>query len=137
MTEDEASSAIGKNTGFMGGGMSEQNLEILREISHHNLRFNFLLMVVMKSHELWDVMLCSLLKVNRRFGGTCHHNIQGQRISQAGNQRLLSATMVYCLAFSSTLKMEATCSSETSVDFQRTTRRYIPEDRTLYCVINK
>jgi hypothetical protein len=28
--------------------------------------------------------------------------------------------------------MEATYSSETSVDFQRTTRRYIPEDRTLY-----
>jgi hypothetical protein len=27
--------------------------------------------------------------------------------------------------------MEATCSSETSVDFQRTTRRYVPEDRTL------
>jgi hypothetical protein len=26
--------------------------------------------------------------------------------------------------------MEATCSSETSVDFQRTTRRYIPEDGT-------
>jgi hypothetical protein len=26
--------------------------------------------------------------------------------------------------------MEATYSSETSVDFQRTTRRYIPEDRT-------
>jgi hypothetical protein len=25
--------------------------------------------------------------------------------------------------------MEASCSSETSVDFQRTTRRYIPEDR--------
>jgi hypothetical protein len=28
------------------------------------------------------------------------------------------------------LKTEATCSSETSVDFQRTKRRYIPEDRT-------
>jgi hypothetical protein len=28
--------------------------------------------------------------------------------------------------------MEATSSSETSVDFQRTTRRYIPEDRTLH-----
>jgi hypothetical protein len=27
--------------------------------------------------------------------------------------------------------MEVTYSSETSVDFQRTTRRYIPEDRTL------
>jgi hypothetical protein len=28
--------------------------------------------------------------------------------------------------------MEAIRSSEMSVDFQRTTRRYIPEDRTLY-----
>jgi hypothetical protein len=28
---------------------------------------------------------------------------------------------------SSTLKMEAICSSETPVDTQRTTRRYIPE----------
>jgi hypothetical protein len=30
------------------------------------------------------------------------------------------------------VKLEAVCSSETSVDFQRTTRRYIPEDRTLH-----
>jgi hypothetical protein len=37
-------------------------------------------------------------------------------------------TLVYCLAYCSTLKMEAICSSETSGDFQRTTRRYIPED---------
>jgi hypothetical protein len=29
------------------------------------------------------------------------------------------------------MKMEGTCSSETSVDFQRPTRRCIPEDRTL------
>jgi hypothetical protein len=28
--------------------------------------------------------------------------------------------------------MEAICSSETSVDFQRITRRYIPEDSTLH-----
>jgi hypothetical protein len=28
--------------------------------------------------------------------------------------------------------MEAICCSETSVDFQRTTRRYIPEDITLH-----
>jgi hypothetical protein len=28
--------------------------------------------------------------------------------------------------------MEATCPSETSVDFQLTTRRYIPEDTTLH-----
>jgi hypothetical protein len=30
------------------------------------------------------------------------------------------------------LKMESTCSSETSVDFKRTTWPYIPEDRTLH-----
>jgi hypothetical protein len=35
------------------------------------------------------------------------------------------------LAYSSTPNTEATISSETSVDFQRTTRRYISEDRTL------
>jgi hypothetical protein len=34
-----------------------------------------------------------------------------------------------CLAYSTTLKMEATCTSETSVDFERITRRCIPEDR--------
>jgi hypothetical protein len=28
--------------------------------------------------------------------------------------------------------MEATCSSETSADFQRSTRHYIPDDRTLH-----
>jgi hypothetical protein len=30
------------------------------------------------------------------------------------------------------MKIEATCSSETSVAFQQTTRRYIPDDRTFY-----
>jgi hypothetical protein len=39
---------------------------------------------------------------------------------------------VFRLPYSSTLKMEATCSSETSVDFQRTTQRYNPEDKTLH-----
>jgi hypothetical protein len=36
-------------------------------------------------------------------------------------------TLVSCSAYSSNLKMEAICSSETSVDFQRTT-----EDSTLH-----
>jgi hypothetical protein len=36
-----------------------------------------------------------------------------------------------CLVYSSTLKLEATRSSEMSVDFQRISRRYILEDRTL------
>jgi hypothetical protein len=36
-------------------------------------------------------------------------------------------------ACSSTVKMEATCSSETLIVFQRTTRRYIPQNTSLYC----
>jgi hypothetical protein len=45
----------------------------------------------LKSSIFWDVKPCSLMKVNRRFGGTCRLYLQ-----------------------SSTLKMEAICSSETS-----------------------
>jgi hypothetical protein len=39
--------------------------------------------------------------------------------------------LVSCLAYYSTLKMEAICSSETYVDLNRTTRRFILDDRTL------
>jgi hypothetical protein len=35
------------------------------------------------------------------------------------------------LVYSMTLKVEAKCSSETSVDFQRTTWLHMAEDRTL------
>jgi hypothetical protein len=44
---------------------------------------------------------------------------------------LLSACykLVSCLAYS-TMKIHRTCSSETSVGIQRTTRRDVPEDRT-------
>jgi hypothetical protein len=56
---------------------------------------------------LWDIKPCSLLKVNRRFGGTYRLHIQGQKIS--GKQDL-----VFCSVYSSTLKMEAIYSSETS-----------------------
>jgi hypothetical protein len=50
----------------------------------------------------------------RRFGGTYRLHLQSQKISRAGRA------------------MEAVCSSETSVDIQRITRRYIPEDGTLH-----
>jgi hypothetical protein len=32
---------------------------------------------------LLDITLCSLVKVNQCFGGTCHLNLQGRRVSQA------------------------------------------------------
>jgi hypothetical protein len=40
--------------------------------------------------------------------------------------------LVSCLDYSFTLKMEAICSFETSVDFQRSTLCYIAEDRSLH-----
>jgi hypothetical protein len=80
---------------------------------------------------------CSPLKVNRRFGGTCRFYLKGLRTSQAETsveQVAITArlTLVSCLAIFSTLQMEMICISETSVNFQRTTRRCIPEDRSLH-----
>jgi hypothetical protein len=40
-------------------------------------------------------------------------------------------TVVSCLIYSSTPKIEEICSSEKSVNFNRSTRRHFPEDRTL------
>jgi hypothetical protein len=40
-------------------------------------------------------------------------------------------TLVSCLAYFSTLKMKATCASETSVNFQRTTWRSILKDKAI------
>jgi hypothetical protein len=54
-------------------------------------------------------------------------------MSQARNQREADSKQT---AYSSTLKMEATGSSEMSADFQQTTWRYISEDRTVIgCVL--
>jgi hypothetical protein len=78
-----------------------------------------------------------LFNVNRRFGGTCHLHLQGRSLSQERNQRtessLVAASfmLISCLAYSSTLKMEATRSSETLTGSQWTTRHYISGDRTL------
>jgi hypothetical protein len=79
----------------------------------------------LKSFISWDIKPCSSLKLSRRFGGTCRLHLQGRRISQARNQHKAGG---FLLVYSSTLKRKATCSSETSVDFQRTTQHYIPED---------
>jgi hypothetical protein len=67
---------------------------------------------ITKSSIFWD-MSCTSLKVNRRFGGAF---------------TAAYFMLVSCLAYSSTLKMEAPYSTEKSVGFQRTTRRYNPEE---------
>jgi hypothetical protein len=77
-----------------------------------------------KSYIVWDITPCSQLKVNRRFGGTCHLHLQGRRIYE------LSKKPAWKLVASrAALKMELIFFSERWVDFQRTTRLYIAEDR--------
>jgi hypothetical protein len=63
----------------------------------------------MKSAAFWGMTPCSPLKADGLY--TC-------------------LILVPCLAYSSTLKMEETRSSGTSVDFQWTAWRYIAEDKS-------
>jgi hypothetical protein len=93
---------------------------------------NFLkkLIVTLKSSIFCNIIPCSPLKVNRRFGGTRHLHLQSRRMSQARNQHETTApASCWFLAYYSALNIEMTYSSETSVDFHWTTRRYIPEAR--------
>jgi hypothetical protein len=65
-----------------------------------------------------------------KLNGSC--KILGSRIGGLCRVLLTTCfTRASCLDYSLTLKMEATCSSEISNDFQRAIRRYIPEDRTI------
>jgi hypothetical protein len=98
----------------------------------------------MKHSTFWVIKPSSPMKVNWDFGGTCHLHLLGRRISQAKNQHEEGRKLILrpwrwrhvppskkpvlskYQSYSSALQMEATCSSEMSVEFQRTTRRYIP-----------
>jgi hypothetical protein len=71
----------------------------------------------------WDITLCSLLKFNRRFGGTCHLHLH-DRMERARNQHGKGTKQ--------SQKMEMIWSSETSVVFQQTTLRFIPKHRNLH-----
>jgi hypothetical protein len=63
-----------------------------------------------------DITLCSQLQINRRF-----------RRTRCSRLCLLPS----CLVYSTTMKMEATYSSEILFDFQWITRLYVRKDRTL------
>jgi hypothetical protein len=84
----------------------------------------------------WDIMPCSLVKAH--VSEEHRLRLQHRSISQAGTQHEVGSKLaacfmlVSCLTYSSTLKMDAICSSETCVEFHRTTRHYIPEGRTLF-----
>jgi hypothetical protein len=66
---------------------------------------------------------------------TLRRNMSSSSLSQTKNQHEAESKkclLVYSLTYSSSLNMEATCSSETPVDFQRTARCCVPERGTLY-----
>jgi hypothetical protein len=84
-------------------------------VKFYHVRCLVLALIVMKSSIFRSEIPCSQEKVNQNF----RENF------------LLYLLLISCSAYSFTLKLEAACSSETSVDFQRITRRYVPEDGSL------
>jgi hypothetical protein len=79
----------------------------------------------LKSSVFWDITPCCSLKASRRFGGIC-------LLYQIVICLPPALTLAFCLAYTSILNIKAICSSETSVNFQQTALRYIPEGRTLH-----
>jgi hypothetical protein len=75
----------------------------------------------MKSTVFWNVTSLHFYKITWRHIQEDSHALRSARYLM----------LVSYLAYSSTLKMETKYSSETSVDFQLTTRSYMPEERTL------
>jgi hypothetical protein len=104
---------------YSGKNLKRRNLfhngkPLMKKYNKHNFNyagFEVLTEVDMNSSFFWDITPCSPLKFSRRFGRICRLHFQG---------------LAYCMAYLSTIKIEMACSSETSDDFNRTTRRYIP-----------
>jgi hypothetical protein len=105
---------------------NNSSLIFIRVIRVYYAVFEVLRTVVMKSAVCWDTAMCCPLRVNQRLEGTFRLHLQSRRISEARHQRET--------AMPSTLKMETTSFSEIFVDFQLTTRRYIPEDPTVQSI---
>jgi hypothetical protein len=82
----------------------------------------------MKNIIFWDMTPCSPLEPTDVSEEHIASIFRIEKVSSAGGR--LSCWFLAEL-ISSTLKMEAICSAETSVDSQRTTWRHIPENDTL------
>jgi hypothetical protein len=77
-----------------------------------------------KPEEFWNITPCSQVKANRRFSGTYHLHLQDLFVA--------CVMLVSYVAYYLILKMKTKCLSETSINFHRTTLRYIPEDKAFH-----
>jgi hypothetical protein len=84
----------------------------------------------MKSSIFWDIVQFSPVKFNPRFGGTFRLHFQGRR-RHTKNQREAGGKRSGFLLGLFFDPDDGGDVSETLVDFQRTTRRYISQDRTI------
>jgi hypothetical protein len=113
----------------------ETKTDFYMKLDIEDVGIRFLTSVVIKSYTFCKIVPCSPLKVNRRFGRTCHLHFQGRRISQERNQREAGNMQVSSACYVPDVLW---CSSETSVHFQRTTWLYIRywrviEKRFIHC----
>jgi hypothetical protein len=78
--------------------------------------------MAVKIYNFWDIMPCSPVKANRPFGWTYRLLLQRRRVSQVRK--------AWSREQDESWRWRQYIPSGTSTDFQRTTRRYISEDRT-------
>jgi hypothetical protein len=124
-----------RNYGFISnktlGNFAKWCVENLISIQNSYIRFEIPMAVVIINYIFWYISQ-SPLKVSERSEEIYHLHLQWQnKPSKKSTWRLFclppTSTLVSCLVYSYTLKMEAIWSSETLVCFQRTTRCYIQE----------
>jgi hypothetical protein len=84
--------------------------------------------LIQKSSVAWDIIPCHLLSQLMFWRKiSLPSSASKNKLSKKPVRKKLASSSAY----SSTLKMEVTCSAKMSVDFQGTMRHFIPEDRTL------
>jgi hypothetical protein len=89
-----------------------------------------------KESFIWHVMSCSLVGY-QRFGRMYCHLLQAWNVSQTTRRREQIPRILLLLNLILDLKMEAVCSSRTSMNSNRTTRYYVSGISTLHCHCRK
>jgi hypothetical protein len=97
---------------------------------YFSLAFHFIFINAFLSEEYYLLVYNAMQSVESQ--PTFRRNMIPSSGSKNKPSEKPASKQVATSAYFSTPKMEAICSSETSVDFQRTTRRYIPEDSSLH-----